>query len=1073
MKKIANFIIKQRFIITPLLLLITVYTFTLADDVNINYDFSKYLPEESIATKDTNSVRESIDFPISISLMVDDIEENEIDIIKNKVESLDSVEVVIIDSEDINNYKDQHALYTVFLKSSTEDVGKEIENIENELDGYSFHLSGNYANTYHQELKVEEETPVILIVACVVIFVVLLLTTKRYLEPIAFGFVIGVAIVINLGTNIIFPEISYITKSVAAVLQLGLSMDYSIILLNNYYNELENETNNRQAMINALSNSIKPISASSLTTVIGLVALLFMSFTIGTDIGLVLSKGIVISLVCVFVLLPNIILWLEKVPFNKMHRTLNLSNLSIKSSNGKVTGSITALAFILIIAMFYVQSQNSFVFTDNTKFDDEEAIKEVFGDSNTFVIGIENNDNLYNNEKVIVDTINEKYSDQIITYLGEENSTKKRISYKDLSGITDEESSKLLFSVYALEEGVEHRITYNEYINTLESMINNGTLEVTEEMESLIKVISLNNVVRESYTSKELIETNIFADQIDNEMVELIYNMYEFDHNNELMNKFTLREYLQGLIVLSSTQEGYMTDNEKVEIETLLSQLNQLDVLMNTEATQEMFGVIAMNNLGVTLDEQTIAFIYNSYFASNSIEVSDTIKVQNTLAFMAQNGMLDEVQNTKIEALLWGNETANTRVKYTEMNNTLNTTIYCLTGDNGTKNIDETINKVTFVTMMDSLEMFSDNSIPFQYLLTYMKEMMASPLINQMLPQNTVASFDLINDQITLLIDETKMSQKDMNLLLSNDESEDVKKLTKAIYGTDFSKLDFVETYTVSVEELLEFILNNDLGLDEETLKEVEELDEDLITMKNIISSDKMSLIVFNTTLPYESVETKEFIDYVYDDVFGKVDEETYFIGYSVSDQEIKMYFEDDLMKINFITIGSVLLVLIITFQSFIIPILLVFTIEGAIWTTLSVSYFQGEDIFFFCYIVIGAIQLGATIDYAIILTTNYQKYRVDFDKREALRKALHISIPSILTSGTILTVAGFAIAFVSSQASIVSVGSFLGRGTLISMLYVVTVLPSMLFTFDGLIIKRQKKMEVRKQKLKKQFNLL
>lgn len=296
MKKIANSIIKYRFIITPILLLITVYTFTLADDVNINYDFSKYLPEESIATQDTNSVRDSIDFPISITLMVDDLTTSEVEKVKGQIEDLENIEFVLIDTEDNGNYKDNHALYTIFLQSDTEDIGSVIESIESELSAYDIYLSGNYANTYHQEQKVEEETGIILIVACAVIFAILLLTTRRYLEPIAFGLVIGIAIVINLGTNIIFPEISYITKSVAAVLQLGLSMDYSIILLNNYYHEKAFEVDNKDAMIKALTKSLKPISASSLTTIIGLLALLFMSFTIGTDIGLVLSKGIVISL---------------------------------------------------------------------------------------------------------------------------------------------------------------------------------------------------------------------------------------------------------------------------------------------------------------------------------------------------------------------------------------------------------------------------------------------------------------------------------------------------------------------------------------------------------------------------------------------------------------------------------------------------------------------------------------------------------------------------------------------------------------------------------------------------------
>lgn len=1073
MRKIAQFIINQRFIITPLLLLITVYTFTLTDDVNINYDFSKYLPEESIATQDTETIRDAIDFPISITLMIDDLEKDNIDLVKSKIEQIDSVEVVIIDQDDPNNYKEGHALYTIFLKSTTEDVGSEIENIEQVLNGYSFHLSGNYANTYHQELKVEEETPIILIVACVVIFVVLLVTTRRYLEPLAFGFVIGVAVVINLGTNVIFPEISYITKSVAAVLQLGLSMDYSIILLNNYYHELKSEKNNKQAMINALSNSLKPISASSLTTIIGLVALLFMSFTIGKDIGLVLSKGIVISLLCVFILLPNIILWLEKVPFNKLHKTLNLSNLSIKSSNSKITVSITAFAFLLIIAMFYTQSKNTFIFTDNTKFEDEEAIKEVFGDSNTFVIGVENNENLYNNEKIIIDTINENYQDKIISYLGEENSTLKKVSYKDIETISDEESAKLLLSVYALDHNQEHNMTYYEYIGILETLLSNNTIEQTDELNELTKVVLLKEMLSNSYTALELSATGLFTDTISENMVTLVYDMYEFDNNEDLFKTFTVRDFLRGFITLSEENEGTIREEEAEQLQGLLTSLDQINELLNTNANQSTFKAIALNNLGVVLDDQTVAAIYQNYFLLNNLEVSETIRVEDVLLFMSNQNMLNDQQKQTVSGLVLANQTANEKVSYSDVNAKMNETIYYLSGSESNIIIDNTITKITYISIMKSNNLLQTKQVAFIDILTYINILQQDPVFSSKLTEDSIQSLNLVNEQVSLLQNKNEYNKLEVFDLLSSTPNDDLEKLNTLIFATSLKDTNFLDTYEVTITDLLEYILNNDLGLEEETITEVTNLNNELEIVKKIITSDEMSLIVFNTTFPYESNQTKEFIDYIYEDVFDKVEEDTYFIGYSVSDQEIKMYFEDDLMKINFITIGSVLLILIIAFQSIIIPVLLVFTIEGAIWTTLSISYFQGQDIFFFCYIVIGAIQLGATIDYAIILTTNYQKYRKEIEKGLALREALKVSIPSILTSGTILTIAGFAIAIVSSQESIVSVGSFLGRGTLISMVFVVTILPSMLFTFDSLIIKTQKKAAIKKAKLKKQFNIL
>lgn len=1075
MNRLARNIVKHRFIITAILLIITVFTFTLMDDVNTNYDFSKYLPEESTATQDTNTIRDQIAFPLSLSLMVNDIDKSDVVIVKEKLEALDDVEVVIVDTEDTSNFKDGHALLTIFLPSDSErsdDMGPVIEEIEKTLSDYDINLSGNHVNTYHQKVKVQEETPMILLVACIVIALILLVTTERYLEPLAFGLVIGVAIIINMGTNIIFPEISYITKSVAAVLQLGLSMDYSIILINNYYREKTTAKNSKEAMINALSNSFKPISSSSLTTVIGLLALLFMSFTIGKDMGLVLAKGIIISLICVFILLPNVILWLEKIPFNKKHKTLNLTSISVKSSNGKITFGITTFAALFIISMFFVQSNNSYIFTDETKFDDEEAIKEIFGDSNTFVIGVKNDENLYANEKAIMDSINKQYKDSIISYLGEVNSVQKHVTYNDLLDITTKDNAKLILSLYSLDNGTTTEMTYLEYMNELEGLISTGTIMVTEEMSDLSKVLLIKNMMSESYSSSELLATGLLPESTDQTMIELVYNSYHFDQGNVTINTLTLNQFIDALGAVAVAHPELVTDADAlIDLQTLKTQLDSINTLLTTEATKEQFQAIAQSQFNVTLDDVTATAIYSNYFALNGLDVTATIMIKDTLSFMVANDLLPEANKAVVSAVLQANILVQTPVEYTAINSTLNNTVYLLTGTMGTTELDENLVKFNYIIALGNYNLISKDAVAFTDLVPYLASLTNDPFVSSLLTSDIINDVTTLQTQIALLKNTDTYTRQSIVSMLSETENADLVKLTSVIFASELSKTTFLDDYEVSVTELLQFISSHDLGLTDTQLSQVSTLQTELATMKNIISSDNISLIVLNTTLPYESEETRAFINYVYNDVYKTVDDDIYFIGYSVSDAEIKEYFEDDLLKINFITIGAVLLILIITFQSVIIPLILVFTIEGAIWTTLSYSYVINEDIFFFCYIVIGAIQLGATIDYAIILTTNYQKERKINEKAIALKTALRQSIPSILTSGTILTIAGFAIAFVSSQSSIVAVGSFLGRGTLISMIYVVTILPSMLFTFDKLIIKTAKKREQAKAKIKQKYN--
>lgn len=1057
MKKLAEKIIKHRFIITPIFLLLAVFTFTLMDDVNTNYDNSKYLPEESLATKDTNAIRESIDFPLSLSLMVSNIEKTDVASIKAKIETIANVEFVIIDSEDISNFKDGNGLFTVFLKSDTEDIGVVVKDIESTLSAYEINMSGNHVNTYHQEQKVLEETPIIMIVACLVIAAILLLTTQRYLEPLAFGVVIGIAIILNMGTNIIFPEISYVTKSVAAVLQLGLSMDYSIILINNYYHEKKTTSDSKKAMTKALSNSFKPITSSSLTTVIGLVALLFMSFTIGKDIGLVLAKGIVISLISVFTLLPNFILWLEKVPFNKKHKTLNTSRLSVRSNSKKISGGITAFAFIFILVMFYIQGQNSYIFTDETKFEEEEAIKAVFGDSNTFVIGIPNNEDLYENEDALMTKLNEKYKSSIISYLGEVNSSKKQITYQDLTSLTTENKAKLMLSLYALDNNTSHEMTYNEFIIELEQLVNSGALEITPEMQDLNQVILIKNIIDKEFSATELLESGLLPNTATAEMINLVYNSYAFDSGNVATSKLSLNQVIATMLYVANENPSLITDQEELaNLQTLKTQLDNLSVLLASDVSIQEFQALAASSFGITLETETVQGLYASYFAVNAIEPTTKVAMHNLLSFIVEHQVLPQEHLQMIQGVLSADLLAKTPQEFTEVNQTLNTVVYLLTGTQGSSELSSSLVKFNYIIALDQAGAISRSNMNLSTLIQYLEALSQDPLIGSMLSSDVKTSMEMLKGQINLLESAQKYSHTQISSMLSTTENPDLDKLCNVLYSSSLSRTQFMETYKVTVEDVLAYVLTEDLGLEAAELEQILMLQNELNTMKNIISADNISLIVLNTTLPYESKETRDFIDYIYNDVFSTIDEDAQFIGYSVSDAEIKGYFEDDLLKINFITIGAVLLILIVTFQSIIIPILLVFTIEGAIWTTLSYSYVINEDIFFMCYIIIGAIQLGATIDYAIILTSNYQAQRKIDEPKTALKIAMHKSIPSILTSGSILTIAGFAIAFVSTQASIVSIGSFLGRGTLISMIYVVTILPSMLFAFDKLIIKKK-----------------
>ena len=175
-------------------------------------------------------------------------------------------------------------------------------------------------------------------------------------------------------------------------------------------------------------------------------------------------------------------------------------------------------------------------------------------------------------------------------------------------------------------------------------------------------------------------------------------------------------------------------------------------------------------------------------------------------------------------------------------------------------------------------------------------------------------------------------------------------------------------------------------------------------------------------------------------------------MGNSTNAFDLSSSFSQDNAKISILTALFVMVILLFTFKSAGLPLLLVLTIQGSIWINFSFPVLQGTNLFFLSYLVVSSIQMGATIDYAIVITNRYLELKTVMDRKQAVIEALDQSFPTILTSGSIMAVAGFLIGGISTDATIGSVGLTLGRGTVTSILLVMTVLPQLLLLGDSLI---------------------
>ena len=365
MVKVGKKIVKFRvpiLILSIILLIPAVWGYV---NTRINYDVLTYLPED-IETMQGQEIMTN-DFGIGAfsMLMVDGMEDKDIVKLKEKVEKVDGVANVLwydsladisvpqsmLPSKLYDEYNTEDGtMMAVFFKdgTSSDETMKAVTEIR-KVTGKECFLSGMSAIVEDTKELAEKETPLYVLIAVALSALVLAITMESIFVPVLFLLSIGIAIVYNLGTNVFFGEISYITKALAAVLQLGVTMDYSIFLMHSYQEQQVRYNGDKErAMAHAISQTFSSVIGSSVTTVAGFIALCFMSFTLGKDIGIVMAKGVIFGvLVCVTVL-PSMILCFDKLIEKTKHKPLlpDIGRISDKVTKRYV---IYVVAFVILL----------------------------------------------------------------------------------------------------------------------------------------------------------------------------------------------------------------------------------------------------------------------------------------------------------------------------------------------------------------------------------------------------------------------------------------------------------------------------------------------------------------------------------------------------------------------------------------------------------------------------------------------------------------------------------------------------------------------------------------------------
>ena len=406
MRKFYIKVVRHRKLILALFLAAAVVCFFLKSMVSVNYDMTDYLPQDKPSSVALDTMKEEFAQGVpNARVMIKDVSVPEALQYKEKIKKVEGVTSVawLDDAADLEEplssldqstvetyYKDNNALMSIAIEEEKRiDAVSAIRKIigdDNDMTGSAVSAAYATKNTVHEISKISG-------IAVAFVLLVLLLTTMSWAEPFLILIGIGVAIIINAGTNLVFGEISFVSNAAGSILQLAVSLDYSVFLIHRFTECRREFEDPEEAMVEALCRSASSIASSGMTTVIGFLALVTMEFNLGVDIGLVLTKGIAISLITVFVFTPGLVLLTYKLIDKTAHRSLLPSFKGFGRFVQRISIPAVCIFALAIGPAFHFYNQNDFyfgsshIFGEGTLYGDEtQEIEASFGQSDSYVL---------------------------------------------------------------------------------------------------------------------------------------------------------------------------------------------------------------------------------------------------------------------------------------------------------------------------------------------------------------------------------------------------------------------------------------------------------------------------------------------------------------------------------------------------------------------------------------------------------------------------------------------------------------------------------------------------------------
>ena len=1069
-QRIADFMVKERLVFLVVAVVLAIANALLIPHTNINTDMTRYLSNDSQMKQGIDQMTEEFGADAvgsgMVRVMFWSLPDSLRATTKEKLSGILGVSNILYQDGSKEYNQGEKVLYELLCSSQRgqQEIAKEI--------------SKRYGKNVVVETSEQGSTaPIgVILIAFILLLIVLFIMCESWLEPPIFLTAIGVAVAVNMGTNALLDSVSATTNSIAAILQLVLSIDYSIILMNRYRQEKALEKgDNLTAMTNAIKKASPSIVSSAFTTIVGLLALVFMKFKIGTDMGVVLAKGVLCSLLSIFAVLPAVILALDdaiekskkRVP---VFRTDRLAEFCMKSRIPM------AVAFvILFVASYYLHKKTEISFSPEQK----SEIAQYFPQKNIIMLLYENTDS--NNVIELVDSLSVNPNvKSVVSYPSLMQKQRTAVETKSMVGelsamagdngynIADYDMNTAVDAVFYMgsKNPSDERMTLHEFALLAADLGSDTTLKARfgslfaareDALQGLDALVALSDtcLINREMTAEEISE--IIG--VDEELISLICPEGEKTTIREIVNtsKELLAERMNPKPVPTKTPEPQpVEDLEEIFME--IDTMETADIVAqpeNTEDTDDEDWVykdstVFMSQYSASelaqligMDGRSASIIFTLYGRSKgqktkTMSVFDFIHfVNNDLAkrklFASRIGdenrkLLKQKEDMMLAAL-------QPKEKETEKPEDIVAVVL-------EEPIKEAISEV--VDMPEEQEPAYAMPENEEENMEYLEKLNMAETI--MAVATDGESFGASGMKVLLDTLGAEMNLRDIELVF----------LLNGITHFDDGSVK------MSSEEILETLVDSIIDNPRFASVVNDEMRSGMDSVNNLIVENlgrlhgrNFSQAIVLTDLPKESDETNDFVETLVAQCDTRLDGTHYLIGESVMMNEMHNRFGNEMLLVTLITILSIFLIVAITFRSLVVSAILVMTVMTAVFINVTLSGVNGK-LLYLAYLIMQSILMGATIDYGILFTNNYREARASLCKLESIRKAYMASTHTIFTSGMIMTMAPLAMSLMLDDANIAMILQCIAAGAFAAVLLIVFVLPGLLAALDRFVVRKR-----------------